>query len=128
MSKGKLLDTAAPTEKAFLIGVEIQGEEYLLGLEDSLIELELLAETAGLEVVGAITQRLKRANVKTLVGAGKVEEIKALADELEAGVVLFDDELIPRHQRELEKVFGEERRVIDRTALILDIFAQHANT
>jgi GTP-binding protein HflX len=57
-----------------------------------------------------------------------VEEVKALADELDVQIILFDEELSPRHQRELEEIFGERRRVLDRTALILDIFAQHANT
>jgi GTP-binding protein HflX len=66
--------------------------------------------------------------VKTYIGSGKVEEIHMLVEELKADIVLFDDELSPRHLRELEIVFGNRIRVIDRTALILDIFAQHANT
>lgn len=111
-----------------MVGIEIHGQEVLLGMEESLTELELLAETAGLEVVGTLTQRLKRPNSKTLIGAGKVEELLALADEMQVDLVVFDEELSPRHQRELEAVFGAKRRVIDRTALILDIFAQHAST
>jgi GTP-binding protein HflX len=92
------------------------------------MELALLADTAGLEVVGETTQRLNSPNPKTYIGSGKVEEIKFLAEETDADLLVFDEELNPRHQRELEKIFGEKVRVIDRTALILDIFAQHANT
>jgi len=87
-----------------------------------------LAETAGLEVVGQTFQRFDRPDGATYIGSGKVEEVKIFIDELEAAVVIFDNELTPRHQRELEKLFGEEVKVIDRTALILDIFAQHAQT
>jgi len=99
-----------------------------MSVEDSLSELSRLAETAGLDVVGQIAQRLKRPNSATYVGSGKLEEIKALVGELGANVVLIDEELLPRHQRELEKAFGDDVRVIDRTALILDIFALHAST
>ncbi|MBW8012704.1 MAG: GTPase HflX [Chloroflexi bacterium] len=128
MAKGSPLSTKAPRERSLMVGIEIHGQEVLLGMEESLTELELLAETAGLEVVGTLTQRLKRPNSKTLIGAGKVEELLALADEMQVDLVVFDEELSPRHQRELEAVFGAKRRVIDRTALILDIFAQHAST
>ena len=120
--------TLRPREKAFLIGVEIRGYEHLLNLQDSLTELALLGETAGLNVVGQTTQHMDRPNVKTYIGSGKVEEVHSLVEELKADVVLFDDELSPRHLRELEIAFGSNVRVIDRTALILDIFAQHANT
>ncbi len=120
--------TKRPRERAFLIGVEIRNQEQLLSLDDSLTELAKLASTAGLNVVGQTTQRLDSPNPKTFIGSGKVEEVKSLAGETQAEVILFDDELSPRHQRELEKIFGEETRVLDRTALILDIFAQHAST
>jgi GTP-binding protein HflX len=100
----------------------------LLPLEDSLAELGLLAETAGLDVVGELTQRLDHPNPQTFIGAGKVQELKVLVEETLASVVIFDDELSPRHQRELEEVLGANVRVLDRTALILDIFAQHAHT
>ncbi|MEW6718648.1 MAG: GTPase HflX [Chloroflexota bacterium] len=122
------LPTTRPRERAFLVGVELRSETNLLSLEDSLAELTLLADTAGLEVVGQLTQSLNSPNVKTFIGTGKVQEAKALAEELCADVILFDEELLPRHQRELEQSFGDGVRVIDRTALILDIFAQHANT
>lgn len=120
--------TESPRERAFLVGVEIRSEPSPLSLEDSLAELRLLAETADLEVVGETYQRLDRPHPDTLIGSGKVEEIKVLIDETAADVVIFDTELSPRHQRELEEQFGNHVRVLDRTALILDIFAQHAHT
>lgn len=120
--------TTAPREKAFLVGVEIRGDEHLLSLKDSLAELALLGETAGLQVVGQSTQHMDKPNVKTYIGSGKVDEIRMLAEEVKADVILFDNELSPRHLRELEEIFGDHYRIIDRTALILDIFAQHANT
>jgi GTP-binding protein HflX len=120
--------TERPRERAFLVGIEIRDQENLLSLEDSLAELGLLAETAGLDVVGQATQRLDHPNSQTYIGPGKVEEVYALAEEVQADVVLFDEELSPRHLRELEKVFGDHARILDRTALILDIFAQHAAT
>jgi len=128
MAKGKLLSREVFPERTLVVGFEISGQPTLMPMEDSLDELELLADTAGLDVVGQVTQRLQRPNPKTLVGKGKVDEIIALADEFDAEVILFDDELSPRHQRELENLFGEQRRLLDRTALILDIFAQHAST
>ena len=97
-------------------------------MDDSLTELALLSDTAGLEVVGELTQKLNHPHVETYIGPGKVEELKALAEDSLTQVVIFDDELSPRHQRELEKALGTNMRVLDRTALILDIFAQHANT
>jgi GTP-binding protein HflX len=120
--------TKRPRERAFLVGVELRDQEQILSIDDSLAELGLLASTAGLNVVGQTTQKLNAPNPKTFIGSGKVDEVKLLADETQAEVILFDDELSPRHQRELEKIYGEETRVLDRTALILDIFAQHAST
>jgi GTP-binding protein HflX len=120
--------TVRPRERSFLVGVEWRKEDDLLSLEDSLTELALLADTAGLDVVGTATQKLDSPNPKTFIGLGKVEEVKALVEETQAEVVLFDEELSPRHLRELERSFGDNVRLLDRTALILDIFAQHANT
>lgn len=110
------------------MGAELKNGRPLLPVEDSLQELERLADTAGLAVAGQTIQRFDRPDSATYIGSGKVEEVKMLIDELQAEVVVFDDELSPRHQRELEKEFGEDVKVIDRTALILDIFAQHAQT
>lgn len=128
MTKKQSEPTLPPRERAFLVGVEIHGQANLLSLDESLNELTLLADTAGLDVVGQATQNLDRPNVQTFVGRGKLEEIRALMEETLADVVLFDDELSPRHQRELEKSLGDKVRLLDRTALILDIFAQHAST
>ena len=128
MSKKSSQPATAPRERAFLVGVEIFGQESILSLDDSLDELALLADTAGLEVVGELTQNLNRPNAKTFIGKGKVEELKAFVEETLAQVVVFDDELSPRHQRELERALGESVRLLDRTSLILDIFAQHAKT
>ncbi len=115
-------------ERAFLVGTDIHGSLSVLSAEDSLEELARLSDTAGLEIVGGTLQRLDQPNTHTYIGSGKVEEVKMLVEELDANVVVFDDELQPRQQRALEKTFGEEVKVLDRTALILDIFAQHAQT
>jgi len=120
--------TIGPRERAFLVGVEVHGQENLLSIRDSLSELALLSETAGLTVVGSAQQRLDHPNSQTYIGSGKVEEVQALVEELQADLVIFDDELSSRHLRELEKVFQNNVRILDRTALILDIFAQHAAT
>ncbi len=127
MAKKLPQPTTQPRERAFLVGADIHGRKQILSLEDSLAELALLADTAGVDVVGELTQKLHAPNLSTYIGPGKVEELKALAEETLCEVVIFDDELSPRHQRELEKALGNIR-VIDRTALILDIFAQHAHT
>ncbi|HRW47470.1 MAG TPA: GTPase HflX [Caldilinea sp.] len=123
-----LVSTAPVEERAVLVGVELQNEPSLLTLEDSLDELALLAKTAGVKSVARLTQRLDTPNPATLIGSGKLEELQMVVTELGANVVIFDDELSPRQQRELEKTLGEEVKVIDRTALILDIFARHART
>ncbi len=120
--------TDLPQERAFLVGAELAEARALLSAADSLRELALLAQTAGLVVVGQASQRIRQPDPKTYLGSGKVEEIGSLAAEAMADVIVFDDELSPRHQRELERIFGDDIRVIDRTALILDIFAQHAHT
>lgn len=111
-----------------MVGAEIYQDKRVLSVEDSLAELSRLADTAGFEVVGQATQKLDHPNPKTYIGPGKIKEVKTLAEELLADVILFDEELSPRHQRELEEMMPKNVRLIDRTALILDIFAQHANT
>ena len=120
--------TTPPKQRAFLVGAEIRNDPGLLTLDDSLAELELLAKTAGLIVVGQATQELDHPNAVTYIGSGKVEEVKALVEENLADMVIFDFELSPRHLRELEEKIGPDVQIIDRTALILDIFAQHAKT
>lgn len=128
MAKKIATITDSYQEKAVAVGVEIGKPASDFTLEDSLNELCLLAQTAGIEVVATLTQKLEKPNPQTYIGSGKLEEIKAIVNELEANIILFDDELSPRHLRELEKHFDENVRIIDRTALILDIFAQHAAT
>lgn len=128
ITNNRMFTTLEPREKALLVGVELKSGDLLLPVAESLDELAQLADTAGLEVVGRAEQRLERPHPSTFIGAGKVEEIRALVEELGATVVIFDEELQPRQQRELENAFGEDIKVLDRTALILDIFAQHAQT
>lgn len=111
-----------------MVGVEIRGSNPLFSAEDSLEELALLAGTAGIEVQDRVVQRMSRIDPSTFIGSGKVEELITLVAERKANMIIFDDELSPRHQRELEKVVGENVQVLDRSALILDIFAQHART
>jgi len=79
-------------------------------------------------VVGQAVQRLNHPHPATFIGSGKVREVTERVVETAADVVIFDDELSPRHQRELEKALGDGVKLLDRTALILDIFAQHAHT
>jgi len=94
--------------------------------DESLAELRTLAESAGADVVGEILQRRDRPDPATLVGAGKLEEIAGAAASVDADVLLFDHDLSPSQQRNIERIV--KRRVIDRTQLILDIFARHART
>ncbi len=122
------LPTKPPVERAFLVGIEVRGRHALLGVEDSLAELAQLADTAGLVVVGETYQRIERPDPHTFIGSGKTEEVRDFAEETLSDVVIFDEELSPRHQRELEKLVGDNVKLLDRTALILDIFAQHART
>ena len=128
MSPKSTYPTHPPKERTFLVGVDLRSSPSEISLEDSLAELARLSETAGLDVVGETTQNLDTANPVTYIGSGKVEELFSLVEETLADVVIFDNELSPRHQRELEKRLGVHVRVLDRTALILDIFAQHAKT
>ena len=112
-------------ERALLVGVQLKGASAPWSLQASLEELAQLTDTAGAEVVASVSQRLDK-RTPLYVGLGKLEELRELKHELEADVVIFDDELSPTQQRNLEQNLGE--KVIDRTALILDIFARHART
>jgi GTP-binding protein HflX len=94
--------------------------------EESLAELRTLATSAGATVVGELLQRRDRPDPATLVGAGKLDEIAGAADSSDADLILFDHDLSPSQQRNIERVL--HKRVIDRTQLILDIFARHAKT
>lgn len=108
-----------------MAAVELKNQSHLWDLEDTLTELAYLTRTAGGQVVGEITQRADRLT-PTYLGKGKLQELKDLADDREADVVMFDDELTPIQQRNLEEAL--ETKVIDRTALILDVFGRHART
>jgi len=119
-------ETAAPPERAFLVAGEVKRGDGRWNTQSSLEELALLADTAGAQVVGSAVQRLERPHPATYVGRGKVREIASQRVALGYTTVIFDDELSPSQQRTLEKELGV--KVLDRTALILDIFAQHART
>ncbi len=111
-------------ERALLVAVETQTDTW--AAQDALEELARLAETVDVEVVGSVTQKIKAPHRATYVGKGKVEEIKELRESLEYTMVLVDGELSPAQQRNLEQAL--EVKIIDRTALILDVFARRAQT
>jgi len=112
-------------ERAILVGVD-RGNT-LWPLDESLAELARLADTAGAEVVATSTQKLDRPHTKTFIGTGKAEEIAQLVRELDASLVIFDDDLTPSQQANLENTIADTK-IADRTALILDIFALHATS
>ena len=113
-------------EKALLVGV-IHGEVNEATTIEHLDELELLADTAGAKVVGQITQRLKKLNPQFLVGKGKADQIVGQAKELDAQLIIFDDDLSPAQAKNFMNL-SDDLKVIDRSALILDIFRQHARS
>lgn len=118
-------DTRPPAERAVLVGVGPKSQTALI--LSSLEELRRLSDTAGAVVVGEATQALARFDPATLVGAGKVTEISGLCAGLRAGTVIFDLELSPGQQKNLEKALPRVK-IVDRTRLILDIFAARART
>ena len=120
-----MVSTKPKPERAILVAVEVKGKESPWGLGDSLGELSYLAKTAGAEVVGEIKQRSDRLT-STYLGKGKLEELKELMEQRHGDVAIFDDELTPAQQRNLEDSL--QAKVIDRTALILDVFSRHART
>jgi GTP-binding protein HflX len=117
--------TAKKTQTAILVGVvsKFQGEDRS---QEFLEELEFLAETYGVITKEWFTQKLDKPDKSTFIGKGKVEEIKAFIKENDIDVVIFDDELSPSQQRNLEKAIG--KKILDRTTLILEIFSQRAQT
>jgi GTP-binding protein HflX len=119
------VDLEVLRQRALLVGTGA-GTRNLDDAEASLAELALLADTAGADPVESVLQRRDSPDPATYIGKGKADELRGLADALDVDVVIFDDELSPAQQRNLEKLFG--RDVVDRVALILDIFAQHAHS
>jgi GTPase len=114
------------TERVFLVGVEIKARSNGIHLSESLEELKELACTAGAEVAGQGVQKLAAPAAATFIGRGKADELSAYCRSQDIDTVIFDDELSPAQTRNLEKVF--ECKILDRTSLILDIFAQRART
>ena len=112
-------------EKLVLVGVALDGE-HVDDIEASLDELSQLVDTAGADEVARVVQRRDRPDPATYVGKGKVEELREVSMAVDSDTVVFDDELTPAQQFNLEKLLG--RTAIDRTAVILDIFAQNAHS
>ena len=120
-----MIETTPETEKAVIVGLIYKGQDEKQAME-YLDELEFLADTAGAEVVKKFTQKLDVPNVSTFVGPGKLEEIGNYIKVMEADTVIFDDELSPTQLRNVERRL--DCKVLDRTNLILDIFARRAKT
>ncbi len=124
----KLYDTQAKLqERALLVGLEQSGQDRW-AVQDSLDELSELARTAGAEVVDYLTQRRDAPSAPTFIGRGKARELAALCQERAVNTVIFDDDLSPAQGRNLGDLLGNKIKVLDRTQLILDIFAQRART
>ncbi len=124
--KQKFFTTAAKVEQALLVGVGSKVSNHDWTVTDSLEELFHLTKTAGANVVGTLTQNLDKPSPTHYIGKGKIGELIDLKDQTEYDTVIFDDELSPRQQRNLEEALGV--KVIDRSALILHIFARKART
>jgi GTP-binding protein HflX len=121
----QMIDLAPPIERAFLVAVETRAEPGWTA-EESVDELAALARTAGAEVVGAEWQQRRHADPHFYLGKGKAEELKAIKGETGFTLLVADDELTPNQQKALEEILGV--KVIDRSRLILDIFARRAQT
>ncbi len=119
------IDLDVLRQRALLIGTGI-GTRDVEAAEASLEELALLADTAGADPVETVLQRRDTPDPATYIGSGKAKEMQELAEALDIDLVVFDDELTPAQQRNLERLFSVD--VVDRVALILDIFAQHARS
>ena len=123
--KALIENRTARTERVFLVGVELKSG-LASATREALDELAELAATAGGEVIGEGIQKLETPNAATYIGKGKADEFAAFCRSNDVDTVVFDDELSPAQSRNLEKVFN--CKILDRTALILDIFAQRAKT
>lgn len=126
MAKRKPLSTAKPDETCVLIGLATRHQRRQQ-LEENLEELAFLAETAKAGTQRVFIQSMDKPDVRTFVGSGKLQEIKEYVEEEEIDIIVFDDELSPIQLRNIEKEIPE-RKILDRTNLILDIFAQRAAT
>jgi len=115
------------SEKAILIGL-ITPEVTKEQAHEYLDELAFLADTAGAKPIRNFTQKLPHPDNKTFLGKGKIEEVHLFAEENEIKLIIFDDDLNPSQIRNIEKIFGEETKILDRSNLILDIFASRAQT
>jgi len=124
--KQKFFTTAAKIEQALLVGVGSKVSNHDWSVTDSLEELSYLTKTAGANVAGMLTQNLNAPSPTYYIGKGKIEELISLKEQTQYDTVIFDDELSPRQQRNLEEALGV--KVIDRSALILHIFARKART
>lgn len=123
----RMKSTRQRLERAILVGVELRRRRGPWRLKDSLAELGELARSARAIVVATVSQRIDRPT-QVYLGKGKLEDLKRLIYAKHASTVICDDELTPTQQRNLENALGESVKVIDRTALILDVFAQRART
>jgi GTP-binding protein HflX len=124
--RDRMFETAQGVELVILVGVSQPPSQMPYETDEHLEELEMLVDTAGGEVVGKVYQSRSSINTTTFIGKGKVQILKDLCEDEGVNTVVFDDDLSPRQQRNLEEDLN--RKVVDRTALILDIFAQHAKT
>ncbi|MGC8643349.1 MAG: GTPase HflX, partial [Isosphaeraceae bacterium] len=120
----KRTERSGRRERAILVGVILPDHDALI--DDPLDEIRGLAKTAGLHVTGALLQKRQEVDIATYIGSGKVEELRELVEAHEADVVVFDNDLGPAQTRNLERAL--EIKVVDRTEVILDIFATHART
>lgn len=126
LGRDTMSETAAQEERAILAGIEPIRQKQAWSSEESMAELERLADTAGAVVVGRFIQRKEKPDPALFLGKGKVEEISMAIQNTDASLLILDDELTPSQQHNLEQFLGI--KVIDRTALILDIFAQRAHS
>ena len=122
----QLVSLAPPTERAILVGAALKRSQARRALGEHLEELSELADTAGAEVVGEVTQLLDRPDPATFIGKGKLDELRDRIADSDATLIIFDDELSPTQGKNIETALG--KRVMDRAELILDIFATRART
>ena len=125
LQEHRLREEGRKISRALLVGVYMQNTDKEL-CEEHLDELELLSQTYGFEVIAKVPVLLRKYDVSTYLTKGKLEEVVAMAESLEPDLLIFDDEIAPSQQRNLEKIF--KHTVMDRTELIIEVFAQRAQT